>query len=295
MNELAESQEHRRHELEAGMFASAVRALAARGYSEIQYDIGGKKARRRYVIAVAPDGERCSVWVKSATQWGGMAEALSFPWKKMGPSADGVSAVAEACRAAAKRGATHLLAISGDWQSGTLSVARLYRLARVPSLVAEQAAATDNVFYSLHSAALVIKSSMAEFASAAALAEQAGEDILQARDCHHITTSSKLYVRSRTSTRYHRDAKIRAEVLRTAAGRCECCGELGFVTEGGERYLETHHIVEISQRGPDSMTNIVAVCPSCHRKAHYAADRAHIGRRMLEAVRRRGRPEPQKP
>lgn len=291
MNELSESAEHRRHELEAGMFASAVRALAAHGYSGIRYDIGGKKARRRYVIAVAPSGEHCSIWVKCATKWRGMAEALSFPWKKMGPSADGVHAVTEACRAAAERGATHLLAISGDWQSAELSVARLYPLERVPSLVAEQAVATANAFYRFHSAALVVQSSSPEFASVAALAENAGEDILRPPDRDPHPSALIRSVQSRTSSGYHRDAKVRAEVLRIAAGRCECCGEIGFVTKGGERYLETHHIVEISQRGPDSLNNVIAVCPLCHRKAHYAADRAHIERRMLETIRRRAAPE----
>lgn len=64
----------------------------------------------------------------------------------------------------------------------------------------------------------------------------------------------------------------------------------GFLTEAGERYLETHHVVGVSERGPDSSGNIVAVCPLCHRKAHYAADRIQIERKMLEAIRRRGRP-----
>src|SRR4051812_42827509 len=99
MNDAEQANQERRHELEAGMFASAVRALAAYGYAEIRYDIGGKKSRRRHVIAKSPDGDYRSIWVKSATVWHGLAEAIGFPWKKLGPSATGAEAVIKACRA----------------------------------------------------------------------------------------------------------------------------------------------------------------------------------------------------
>lgn len=286
---LEHAPEERRHELEAGMFASAVRALAAYGYADIRYDIGGKKSRRRYVITKSPDGEHCSIWVKGATRWHGLAEAVGFPWKKLGPSATGAEAVMKACDAAVKKGASHLLAISGDWQNGELSVALLFPLEIVPSLVADQYALIQNLFYSTHSAALVIQSSSPELLDAAALAVTAGEDILRPPARVKLDSLLKSKAQRPESARYLRDARVRAKVIKMAEGCCECCGELGFVTENGERYLESHHVVEVSQRGPDSPTNIVAVCPSCHRKAHYAADRSQIERRMLEAIRRRGK------
>jgi hypothetical protein len=270
------------------MFASAVRALAAYGYADIRFDVGGKKSRRRYVVTKSPDGEHCSIWVKSATRWHGLAEAVGFPWKKLGPSATGAEAVMKACRAATEKGASHLLAISGDWQNGELSVALLFPLEIVPSLVADQYALTHNSFYRTHSAALVIQSSSPELFDAAALAVTAGEDILRPPDRVKLGSLLRLKAQRPGSAGYLRDARVRAEVIQMAEGRCECCGVLGFATENGERYLESHHVVEVSQRGPDSPTNVVAVCPSCHRKAHYAADRSQIERRMLEAIRRRG-------
>jgi 5-methylcytosine-specific restriction endonuclease McrA len=163
------------------------------------------------------------------------------------------------------------------------------RLESVPPLVADQYALTHNPFYRTHSAALVIQSSSLELLDAAALAVTVGEDILQPPD--RVTLSSLLKPKAQKSgsAGYLRDPRVRAKVIQMAEGRCECCGELGFATENGERYLESHHVVEVSQRGPDSPTNVVAVCPLCHRKAHYAADRPLIERRMLEAIRRRGK------
>ena len=285
---LSEAPEHRSHEREAVLFTAAVRALGTYGYSAFEYDIGGKKARRRYVKCVSPNGEAHSIWIKSATHWPEMAEAIRFPWKKVAVSPDGVSAVSLACEAAAEKGATHFLAIAGDDHSGVLSFARLYPLASIPSLVASQASVTDSVFYRAHSAALIVQSYAPAFAAATASVNSAGEDILSPPRTVPVNSAAQIVTRVRSGNSYRRDPKIRAEVLQIAAGRCECCGELGFLTEAGERYLETHHVVGVSERGPDAVGNIVAVCPLCHRMAHYAADRIQVERKMLEAIRRRG-------
>lgn len=290
MRTLAEGREERdHHEREAILFASAVRALTAYGFSNLDFDIGGKKARRRYVSARAPGGESVVIWIKGSTHWREMAEAVRFPWKKLSISPDGQAAVAVACEAAAQRGATHLLAVAGNDQTGVLSFARLYPLAQLPDLVAKQSALTNSVFYRAHSAALILQAYSPEFSPAAEAAKAVGEDILSPPRHAQMETESQRVVRARSGTVYRRDPKVRARVLEIANGRCECCGEEGFLTESGERYLETHHVVGVAERGPDTADNIVAVCPTCHRKAHFAADRVEVERRMSEAIYRRGR------
>jgi hypothetical protein len=290
MPPLSEVPEHRSHEREAVLFASAARTLGAYGYSSLQFNIGGKKARRRHVNCVSPNGDTCSIWIKSATHWPQMAEAVRFPWKKLSVSPDGAAAVTVACEAAAERGATHLLAIVGDERSGVLSFARLYDLADVPPLVIAQSAVIDSVFYRAHSAALIVQAIAPEFTEAVMAANAAGVDMLSPPPPTSAGKTEATITRTRSGNAYRRDPKVRAQVLHIAGGRCESCGELGFLTETGERYLETHHVVGVSERGPDSSGNIVAVCPLCHRKAHYAADRFQLERIMLEAIRRRGRP-----
>jgi hypothetical protein len=42
--------------------------------------------------------------------------------------------------------------------------------------------------------------------------------------------------------RYARDPKIRDAVRRRAGGKCELCGEQGFICADGTPYLESHHI-----------------------------------------------------
>jgi 5-methylcytosine-specific restriction protein A len=287
---LAEGREDRdHHEREAVLFASAVRALTAYGFSSLDFDIGGKKARQRYVSARASGGANVVIWIKSSTHWHDMAEAVRFPWRKLSISSDGQAAVAVACEAAAQRDATHLLAVVGNDQTGVLSFARLYPLAQVPELVAKQAALTHSIFYRAHSAALILHAHSPEFGEAAEAAKAVGEDLLSPPRQAQTETENQAVVRTRSGIVYRRDPKVREKVLEIANGRCECCGQEGFLTESGDRYLETHHVVGVSERGPDTADNIVAVCPTSHRKAHFAADRIEVERRMSEAIYRRGR------
>jgi hypothetical protein len=58
-----------------------------------------------------------------------------------------------------------------------------------------------------------------------------------------------------SGTRYFRDQRIREAVIRRAEGKCEFCGELGFLCEGGIHYLECHHIIALANEGADRMTN----------------------------------------
>jgi 5-methylcytosine-specific restriction protein A len=70
-----------------------------------------------------------------------------------------------------------------------------------------------------------------------------------------------------------RSTAVRERVLLRAKGFCELCGEPGFVTAAGSIYLETHHVVPLSRDGPDHESNVVALCPNDHRRAHFGNDR----------------------
>ena len=56
-------------------------------------------------------------------------------------------------------------------------------------------------------------------------------------------------------------------------GTCEKCGcSAPFVTPNGEPYLEVHHVFRLADDGPDDIFHVAAICPNCHREAHYGAD-----------------------
>lgn len=84
---------------------------------------------------------------------------------------------------------------------------------------------------------------------------------------------------------YVRDPKVAAWVLAQAKGICELCRLAApFKTGKGEPYLEVHHAVPLAESGPDTTDNCVALCPNCHRRCHYADDRADATRMLYQLV-----------
>ena len=72
-----------------------------------------------------------------------------------------------------------------------------------------------------------------------------------------------------------RNPEIVAGALARANGVCEfpdCSHEL-FYREDGSAYLEVHHIVPLSEKGTDTMDNVAALCPMCHREMHFGKNR----------------------
>lgn len=83
---------------------------------------------------------------------------------------------------------------------------------------------------------------------------------------------------------YVRKMLVRQAALKRANGRCEYCGQVGFDTTQGGFFLETHHIISLSNGGPDILANVAAVCPNHHREAHHGARSAHIRDHLLEVA-----------
>ena len=74
-----------------------------------------------------------------------------------------------------------------------------------------------------------------------------------------------------TTTVFKRNPDVIAEVLKRANGVCEGCNNVAPFPRkiDGSPYLEVHHIVMLSDGGDDTVQNAQALCPNCHRKAHY--------------------------
>jgi 5-methylcytosine-specific restriction protein A len=84
-----------------------------------------------------------------------------------------------------------------------------------------------------------------------------------------------------------RSRAVRLYVLRRANGVCEGCGNAApFVTAAQLPYLEPHHIRRLTDGGPDSPRWVVAVCPNCHRRAHYSQDAREYNAKLAEIVGR---------
>lgn len=75
---------------------------------------------------------------------------------------------------------------------------------------------------------------------------------------------------------------VRDVVLQRAQGICELCGEPGFTTKAGSVFLETHHVVPLSEGGADTVNNVAALCPNDHREAHHGARASAIREQLLK-------------
>jgi 5-methylcytosine-specific restriction protein A len=82
-----------------------------------------------------------------------------------------------------------------------------------------------------------------------------------------------------------RSSSVRLYALLRARGKCEGCGSAPpFVDDYGQGFFEVHHILRLADDGADEPQNVAALCPNCHRRAHYAADRAAFRVTLSTAV-----------
>lgn len=70
---------------------------------------------------------------------------------------------------------------------------------------------------------------------------------------------------------YKRNSDVVAEVLDKANGICQACRKPAPFNKrsNNKPYLEVHHRIHLANDGEDTVENAIAVCPNCHREAHY--------------------------
>jgi 5-methylcytosine-specific restriction endonuclease McrA len=73
------------------------------------------------------------------------------------------------------------------------------------------------------------------------------------------------------SYEYIRNPLVIIEALERANGKCEKCHKNAPFLRNKDNtpYLEVHHKIPLSQNGEDTLTNVLALCPNCHREEHF--------------------------
>lgn len=90
-----------------------------------------------------------------------------------------------------------------------------------------------------------------------------------------------------TSSGYKRDKAVVAWVLNFSKGKCERCGQdAPFRGSHGMPFLEVHHVVFLSEDGRDTPDNVVALCPNCHREAHFGPEPDEFRQELQSSVQR---------
>ena len=101
--------------------------------------------------------------------------------------------------------------------------------------------------------------------------EKSSKDTQEARDARLATASTKPKKIARIVYLYGRNPDVVATVLERANGYCENCKQPApfLKKRDGQPYLEVHHKIKLADGGGDTVANAIALCPNCHRKAHY--------------------------
>ena len=83
---------------------------------------------------------------------------------------------------------------------------------------------------------------------------------------------------SRSRTEYYSNATVKETIKNLYDFRCQVCGDV-ILREGWTpsksridswRFLsaDVHHVLPLSEGGPDIKSNMLCLCPTCHRKFH---------------------------
>lgn len=82
-----------------------------------------------------------------------------------------------------------------------------------------------------------------------------------------------------------RSAAVHLYASRRSNGQCEACGSFApFKLPDGSGFLEVHHLTRLADEGLDLPSNVAALCPNCHRRAHYSVDRRVFGERLKDLI-----------
>lgn len=103
-------------------------------------------------------------------------------------------------------------------------------------------------------------------------------------DQHDLVGSDEPERATSTTKTTRRDPAVRLAVLQRADGRCELCDAEGFRMDDGRMYAETHHVQPLAEHGVDRAWNVVALCPTHHREAHYGHRRGEIKAQLVELL-----------
>ena len=91
----------------------------------------------------------------------------------------------------------------------------------------------------------------------------------------------------RPSTQFKRSRKLRKLIVERAQGRCEnpsCTGMPGDIGTSGQPLLDVDHLQDLGNGGKDETSNMVALCPNCHRAKTHGSKRARLKSKLQRIV-----------
>lgn len=108
--------------------------------------------------------------------------------------------------------------------------------------------------------------------------------IKELREAALIPSPRNVSAKQKREIAYYRSQALKLYVIERSKGKCEGCKcNAPFQTKSGP-FLECHHVHRLADGGPDHPKNVVALCPNCHRRAHYAEDAENFNNMLKEVA-----------
>lgn len=110
------------------------------------------------------------------------------------------------------------------------------------------------------------------------------KSLQQLREIALSSTPTHASTQEKIQSIQNRSTAIKLYAQKRANGICEGCNEIApFETKSGP-YLEVHHLTRLADGGADLPQNVIALCPTCHRKAHYSLDHLEFNNQLINKV-----------
>lgn len=111
-----------------------------------------------------------------------------------------------------------------------------------------------------------------------------GKSLQQLREIALSSTPTHASTQEKIQSIQNRSIAIKLYAKKRANGICEGCnGTAPFETKSGP-YLEVHHLTRLADGGADLPQNVIALCPTCHRKAHYSLGHLEFNNKLINKV-----------
>ena len=111
-----------------------------------------------------------------------------------------------------------------------------------------------------------------------------GKSLQQLREIALSSTPTHASTQEKIQSIQNRSTAIKLYAKKRANGICEGCNEIApFETKSGP-YLEVHHLTRLADGGADLPQNVIALCPTCHRKAHYSLNYLEFNNQLINKV-----------
>jgi hypothetical protein len=121
-----------------------------------------------------------------------------------------------------------------------------------------------------------------------ALSNRSYEDLILKYETQKelITDDARPSARAAKRTVFERNPWVIAIAKTRANFECEVpgCTHSNFIGRNHKPYCEVHHIQPLAEGGFDTIENVVCLCPSHHREAHFGEDKDAV-KRVFSALR----------